>query len=88
MSETERDYNNKLDLPFAGDNLPRLIEKIIVGMPIRFSGDDLRLLEITNECIQHEINRREKLGRRKKWNSMKEKNAFHNAKRKKSKQQT
>lgn len=85
MNKTERDYNNKLDLPFAGDNLPRLIEKIVVGMPIRFSGDDFRLLEIANECIQQEIQRREKLGRRKKWASDKEKNDFHNAKRREKK---
>lgn len=79
---TEKELRNKMNLLDAGDNLPHLIEKIIVGMPIRFSGDEKQLLEITNECIQHEINRREKLGRRKKWNSMKEKNDFYNAKRK------
>jgi hypothetical protein len=67
----ERDYNNKMNLLYAGDNLPRLIDKIIVGMPIRFSGDEKQLLEITNECVQYEIERRSKLGRKLKKNPSK-----------------
>lgn len=64
MAESERDYNNKIDLQFAGDNLPRLIEKLIPGMPIRLSGDEVKLLQISNECIQYEIERRSNLGRK------------------------
>ena len=77
MSETD----NKTKLQQARDNLPHLILKIIIGMPDSFSTDEKELLKFTNQLIQAEIERRNKSGRKKKWASMQEKNAFYNAKR-------
>lgn len=52
-----------MNLEYAADNLPRILEKIIVGMPVRFSGDEKQLLEIACEIVRAERDRRNNAGR-------------------------
>lgn len=63
MTKSEKKLADKINLEYAADNLPRFIEKIIVGMPVRISGDEKQLLEIACEIVCAERDRRNNAGR-------------------------
>lgn len=83
---TENELTNKMNLEYAADNLPFLLKKIIVGMPIRISGDEKQLLEIATQFVRDERDRRNNVGRPRRFKTEQEKIDFFNAKRKKGNQ--